>query len=190
MTMNVNQTPTPEPVRPTRSKAALAAKPGHTGIDPRGPRFGAGITAVLLLTVIGLGLDGAAALPASIAERATQPAFILLSAIALLFAWGAFAGIQRHPYGLLFKNTVRRVLSAPSHREDPRPPTFSQAIGLIVTGLGIVLHLAAVPYALVIFAALAFVAAFLNAVFDYCLGCQLYVLLVRAGLIGSARAAK
>jgi hypothetical protein len=189
MTTNVNYPPTPEQEHLSASKAALAAKPGHTGIDPRGPRFGAAITTVLLLTVIGLGLDAAETLPASIADRATQPAFILLSAITLLFAWGAFAGTQRHPYGLLFKNTVRRVLSAPSHLEDPRPPTFSQAIGLVVTVLGIVLHLAAVPYALIIFAAMAFVAAFLNSVFDYCLGCQLYLLLVRAGLMGRARAA-
>ncbi|MBH0115263.1 DUF4395 domain-containing protein [Salinibacterium sp. NG253] len=184
-----NDTRATEQARLSGSKAALAAKPGQAGIDPRGPRFGAGITAVLLLTVIGLGLDAAAAVPATLAERATQPAFLLLTAIAVLFAWGAFAGIQRHPYGLFFKAVIRPRLSAPSHLEDPRPPTFSQGVGLAVTVLGIVLHLLAVPYALVIFAAFAFIAAFLNSVFDYCLGCQLYVLLVRAGLVGRARSA-
>ena len=56
------------------------------GIDPRGPRFSAGITAVLLLVVIGLALSGA-----------TLAATILFAAIALLFAWGAFAGVARHP---------------------------------------------------------------------------------------------
>jgi low affinity Fe/Cu permease len=189
MTTNKNQSPTPEQAHLAGSKAALAAKPGQAGIDPRGPRFGAGITALLLLTVIGLGLETTATLPTTIAQRAGQPAFLLLSAIALLFVWGAFAGIRRHPYGLLFKNTVRRALSAPTHLEDPRPPTFSQGVGLVVTVLGIVLHLAGVPYALVLFAAFAFIAAFLNAVFDYCLGCQLYVLLVRAGLNGRAHSA-
>jgi len=49
--------------------------------------------------------------------------------------------------------------------------------------LGCVLHLIGVPGALVVAAAAAFVAAFLNAVFAYCLGCQLYVLLVRLGII-------
>jgi hypothetical protein len=189
MTTNVNHSGAPEPTQLSDSKAALAAKPGQAGIDPRGPRFGAGITAVLLLTVIGLGLDAAASLPASIAERASQPAFVLFSVIAALFAWGAFAGIQRHPYGLFFKAVIRPRLSAPSHLEDPRPPTFSQGVGFIITVIGIVLHLAAVPYALVIFAGMAFIAAFLNSVFDYCLGCQLYVLLVRAGLVGRARSA-
>jgi len=48
-----------------------------------------------------------------------------------------------------------------------------------------VLHLAGVPFGLVIFAAFAFVAAFLNSVFDYCFGCQIYLLLLRSGLIKS-----
>lgn len=183
----MNQPRTPQQTQLSGSKAALAAKPGQAGIDPRGPRFGAGITAVVLLIVIGLGLSAATSPPAGIGARASQSAFILFSIISLLFAWGAFAGIQRHPYGLLFKSTVRRFLSAPSHLEDPRPPTFSQGVGLVVTVLGIVLHLAAVPYALVVAAAFAFVAAFLNSVFDYCLGCQIYVLLVRAGLVGRPR---
>jgi len=187
--MTTNDTPATGAAQLSGSKAALAAKPGQTGIDPRGPRFGAGITAVLLLTVIGLGLDAAAALPATLAERASQPSFILFAVIAALFAWGAFAGIQRHPYGLFFKAAIRPRLSAPSHLEDPRPPTFSQGVGFLITVLGVVLHLAAVPYALVVAAAFAFIAAFLNSVFDYCLGCQLYVLLVRAGLIGRTRAA-
>ncbi|MGZ0212513.1 MAG: DUF4395 domain-containing protein [Actinomycetales bacterium] len=187
--MTTNPTTPPAASQLSASKAALVAKPGQAGIDPRGPRFGASITAVLLLTVVGLGVDAAAVLPATIAERASQPAFILFAVIAALFAWGAFAGIQRHPYGLFFKAAIRPRVSAPSHFEDPRPPTFAQAIGLLISVLGIVLHLAAVPYALVIFAGLAFIAAFLNSVFDYCLGCQIYVLLVRAGLVGRGRTA-
>ena len=111
MTTNVNHSGAPEPTPLSDSKAALAAKPGQAGIDPRGPRFGAGITAVLLLAVIGLGLDAAASLPALIADRASQPAFILFSVIAALFAWGAFAGIQRHPYGLFFKAVIRPRLA-------------------------------------------------------------------------------
>ena len=63
------------------------------------------------------------------------------------------------------------------------PPTFAQLVGLLVTATGLVLHLAGVPGALVVAASAAFLAAFLNAVFAYCLGCQLYVLLVRARII-------
>ncbi len=142
-------------------------------IDPRGPRFSAGITAVLLLIVIALGLSGA-----------TIAAFILFAAISALFAWGAFAGVQRHPYGLLFKTFVRPRLQPPTELEDVTPPTFAQGVGFVITLAGLVLQLLGVPYAVVIAAALAFVAAFLNSVFAYCLGCQIYLLLVRAGILG------
>lgn len=144
----------------------------RVGIDPRSPRFGAGITAVLLLVDVFLGLIGA-----------TTAAFWLLLVIALLFAWGAFAGIRRHPYGALFRAVVRPRLAPPAELEDPAPPTFAQGVGLFVTGLGLILHLLGVPAVLPIAAALAFVAAFLNSVFGYCLGCQIYLLLVRAGVI-------
>ena len=162
----------------TTEKPALAAKPGQKGVDPRGPRFGASITAVLLLTTIGLALVGA-----------TLAATILFAVLVALFAWGAFAGIQRHPYGLLFKALVRPRLAAPTELEDPAPPTFAQGVGFVITGVGLALHLAGVPFALVIAASAAFIAAFLNSVFAYCLGCQIYLLLVRAGILGRKGAA-
>ena len=58
-----------------------------------------------------------------------------------------------------------------------------------MTGLGLLLHLAGVPWALPIAAAAAFVAAFLNAAFGYCLGCQMYLLLQRVGIVGRRRPA-
>ena len=146
------------------------------GIDPRSPRFGAGITAVLLLVVIGLDLGGA-----------DLAATILFGAITLLFGWGAFAGVKRHPYGALYRAVVRPRLKPPTELEDPVPPTFAQGVGFVITLAGLVLHLAGVPYALVIAAAAAFVAAFLNSVFGYCLGCQIYLLLVRAGILGRSK---
>ena len=175
---------TTEHERLPASRQGLAAKPGQPGIDPRGPRFGAGITAVLLLVGIGLSLPDAASPLATIGARAAEPGFILVAIICAIFAWGAFAGVNRHPYGWLFKKLVRPRLAAPSHLEDPKPPTFSQGVGLVVTLIGVVLHLAGVPLGLVIPTAAAFIAAFLNAVFDYCLGCQIYLLLVRAGIVG------
>lgn len=157
----------------------LQARPGEAGVDPRGPRFGAGITATLLLVVIGLGLATAATPPASVQHRVGEPGFILFAIVTALFAWGAIAGVQRHPWGLVFRSLVRPRLAAPSHLESPAPPRFAQGVGLLVSVVGIVLHLAGVPYGLVAAASAAFVAAFLNAVFDYCLGCQIYLLLAR-----------
>jgi hypothetical protein len=172
-----------------KSGNPLAAKPGTTGIDPRGPRFGAVITFILLGIDVILGLTGPSVQSeTSWAVRITDPAFILLLVITLIFAWGSFAGISRHPYGLLFRALIRPRLSAPTELEDPIPPTFAQLIGFVVTSVGIVLALLGVPYGLVVAAAFAFIAAFLNGVFGYCLGCQIYVLLVRAGILGRARA--
>ena len=144
-------------------------------IDPRGPRFGAGITAVLLLVDIFLALTGAGV-----------AATVLLAAICLVFAWGAFVGVGRHPYGALFKRFVRPRLAPPTELEEAAPPTFAQGVGFVITLAGVVLGALGVTPALAVFAAMAFVAAFLNSVFGYCLGCQLYVLLLRARVIRTA----
>ena len=89
----------------------------------------------------------------------------------------------------MFRTIIRPRLKPPADLEDPTPPTFAQGVGFVITLTGAVLHLVGVPYALVVAAAFAFVAAFLNAVFAYCLGCQLYLLLVRAGILGRKGAA-
>ncbi len=186
------------------------------GIDPRGPRFAAGITSVLLLIAVFLGLTGlstaqagvasfgwfayqpladATFVPsgwaisyATIAERAADPAFLLLLAIALLFLWSVLSP-RTAPWGVLFRKVVQPRLAPPTELEDPRPPRFAQGVGLFVTAVGLLLHLFGVPWALPIAAAFAFIAAFLNAVFGFCLGCQMYLLLQRFGLVGRERPA-
>ncbi len=158
------------------TSSALSNSRAGAGIDPRGPRFGAGITAVLLLLVVFLALTGS-----------SVAALVLLAALAALFAWGAFAGAARHPYGLLFKKVIRPRLAPPAHLENPAPPTFAQGVGLAVTLAGVVLGLVGLPFAVALAAVAAFIAAFLNAVFDYCLGCQIYLVLVRAGILGRTR---
>ena len=143
------------------------------GIDPRGPRFGAAITSVLLLITVFLALDAAT----------SGSAYVLLVVITALFAVGAIFGNSKHPYGLIFKKFVRPRLAAPKELEDPRPPKFAQLIGFIVAATGLVLGALSVPYGLAGAAAAAFVAAFLNAAFAFCLGCQIYVGLQRIGVI-------
>ena len=144
-----------------------------TGIDPRSPRFGAAITTVLLAATIVLTL-----IPATYAVG-----IVLLTVIVVLFAVGGFGGIRRHPYGALFRRFVRPRLGPPAELEAPEPPTFAQQVGLFVTAVALLLALVGVPYAAPVGAAIALVAAFLNAVFDVCIGCILYVLLVRAGVL-------
>lgn len=179
--------------------------PDVSRIDARGPRFAASVTAVLLLLATVLSLVGVStqrgtvsfpasggasatpdgwALPAStLSSRVADPGFLLLLVVALLFVWGV-AAPRTAPWGVLYRRVIQPRLSPPTEFEDPRPPRFAQGVGLFVTGVGLLLHLAGVPWALPIAAAMAFVAAFLNAVFGLCLGCQLYLLLQRTGLVG------
>lgn len=181
------------------------------GIDPRGPRFAATITTVLLfvatfLALIGIStarlfdasfgwfayqpltgstftFGGWANSAAPLAQRALDPGFLLTVIIALLFVWSVVAP-RTAPWGVLFRRVLRPRLAPPTELEDPRPPRFAQGVGLVVVSIGLVLHLAGVPWALPIATAAAFIAAFLNAAFSFCLGCQIYLLLQRAGILG------
>lgn len=132
-------------------------------IDPRGPRFGAAITSVVLAATI-------------LAGPANPVALVLLALQAVVFALGSLVGLAAQPYGIVFKRFVRPRLAAPTELEDPRPPRFAQTVGLAfaITGLlGLALHVSALFYVAVGFA---LVAALLNAVFNVCLGCEVYLL--------------
>lgn len=131
------------------------------GIDPRGPRFAAGITAVVLAVTL-----------------LTSSVWLLAIQVAV-FAIGAAWGVGASPYGWVYRTLVRPRLGAPGELEDSRPPRFAQTVGLLVTGVGLVLALVGVPWAVEVSAGLALVAAFLNAFLGLCLGCEFYLLLKR-----------
>ncbi|MCA5894006.1 DUF4395 domain-containing protein [Isoptericola sp. NEAU-Y5] len=135
------------------------------GIDPRGPRVGAGITAVLLAVVVLLG--------------PTTAGLVLLAVVAAGFGLGAARGVTGTVQAWVFATFVRPRLAPPTDLEDPRPPRFAQVVGLVVTGAGVLLGLAGVPTAVPWAAAVAFVAAGLNAAVGLCLGCELYLLGLR-----------
>jgi hypothetical protein len=142
-------------------------------LDPRGPRFGAGITSILMVLVIYF----------SLAPETINIALGIMAFAVVMFTFGSLLGPAKHPYSYLYKYTLRKLLKDPTELEAPKPVHFAQVVGLIVTGTGLVLHLLAVPNALPIAAAAAFIAAFLNAVFAYCLGCQMYLGFKRLGVI-------
>lgn len=143
----------------------------HTGIDPRAPRFAAWITSGLLLIAVLLGLLDTDPYP-------YDAAFWLTLAIAALFLWSVLSPTTS-PWSVLYRRVVRPRLAAPQELEDPRPPRFAQGVGLTVVGVGLLLHLGGVPLGLVVATSAAFIAAFLNAAFGFCLGCQMYLLLQR-----------
>lgn len=158
----------PTPPATTATTSPTRPKP----IDARGPRVGAGITAVLLAATLLLGTSTAAT--------------VLLAVIVALFAVGAARGAHGSVQGLVYRRLVQPRLAPPTELEDPRPPRFAQLVGLIITGGGLVLGLVGVAAAVPVAAGLALVAAFLNAVFGLCLGCELYLLILR---LAPARAA-
>jgi hypothetical protein len=144
--------------------STAAAHPG-AGIDPRGPQLTAGITAAVLVVVL--------LLP-------TPAATVLTGVQAVLFAIGAGLGVQRTPHAWLFRHLVRPRLGVPDELEDPAPPRFAQAVGLGFTLVALVAYVAGATLLGQVAIGLALVAALLNAVFRFCLGCELYLLLQRA----------
>jgi hypothetical protein len=130
-------------------------------IDARGPRFGATITTIVLAIAL-----------------VTQNKWVLV-AQGLVFLFGAVKGPQFTPYGLIFKGVVKPRLKGVAPTEDVRPPKFAQAVGF---GFALVAAIGAFAGADLVFTiavGMALAAAFLNAAFNYCLGCEMYLLLVR-----------
>ncbi|GGP10940.1 DUF4395 domain-containing protein [Nonomuraea glycinis] len=123
--------------------------------DPRALRFGAALTTVILALVL---VTGSA---------------WLLAAQAVVFALGT---IGRSPYSLLFKALVK---SAPKETEDARPPRFAQAVGLVFAVAGLAGYAAGITPLAMVATAAALLAAFLNAAFGFCLGCEMYLLIRR-----------
>ena len=136
-------------------------------VDVRGPRFVAWITTVVLVaTLIVSGVNPLAAA-------------VILGLQAVVFAVGAVAGPRRHPYGIVFANVVAPRLGPVGEREPVAPLKFAQLVGLVFAVFGVAGFAAGASLVGVIATAAALVAAFLNAAFGICLGCQLYPLVVR-----------
>lgn len=176
----------------TTQRNETAGRPGADQVDPRGPKFAASVTAVLLLIAAfitmtaGISVNPGEFSAMTFADRLVSPGFLVALPLFLLFLWGAVAGVKKHPFGLFFAAVVRPRLQAPKYLEPAAPPTFAQGIGAFVVGLGLVLHLVGVPLALLIALSAAFVAAFLNAAFGFCIGCEMYLVLRRTGLLRTA----
>ena len=136
-------------------------------VDVRGPRFAAWVTtAVLLVTLV-------------VSAASPLAAAVILGVQAAIFAIGAIGGPRRHPYGRLFAGLVATRLGPVEEREPVAPLKFAQLVGLIFAVAGVAGFAAGAFLVGVIATAFALVAAFLNAAFGICLGCQLYPLVAR-----------
>ena len=133
----------------------------NTIIDARGPRFGAVITTAVLATAL-----------------ATNNVWVIV-AQAIVFAIGAIKGPQFTPYAFIYRSLIKPRLKSPLRTEDVRPPKFAQSIGLAFALVAIVGAATGTSVVFSVAVAAALAAAFLNAAFDFCLGCQVYLILAR-----------
>jgi Domain of unknown function (DUF4395) len=130
-------------------------------IDPRGPRFGALLTMVVFAVVLVTG------------------SVWILAAQAVVFAAGAVLGLGSSPYGLVYRWLVRPRLGPPAELEPAAPPRFAQAIGLLISIIGIIGYGTGVTALGMAAASAGLVAAVLNGVFGLCLGCEMYLIIRR-----------
>lgn len=140
------------------------AAPGRS-IDPRGARFGALLTTVVLAVVL-----------------ATKDGW-LLAAQAAVFGLATLLGLRYQAYGWVFRRFVRPRLGPPGELEAEAPPRFAQAVGFAFALVGVLGFAAGATTVGLVATALALAAAFLNAAFDLCLGCEMYLVLRRLDLI-------
>ena len=131
-------------------------------IDARGPRWSALFTTFVLAIAL---------ITSSVWVIAFQ---------AVVFAIGALRGPQFTPYALVFKKVIKPRLKSTATLEDVRPPQFSQAVGLIFALVAIIGSATGAGGVFTVAVGFALAAAFLNAAFNFCLGCQMYLLILRA----------
>ncbi|WP_336086444.1 DUF4395 domain-containing protein [Nocardia sp. SSK8] len=136
-------------------------------VDVRGPRFVAWVTTGVLVLV----LVAAAFSPVAAA--------ILIGLQAVVFAIGASGGPAKHPYGRIYAAFVAPRLGPPTETEPVPPLRFAQALGFAFAGLSLLGFALGSPIVGAVFAGFALFAAFLNAAFGVCLGCQIYPLVAR-----------
>lgn len=134
----------------------------RTEIDPRGPRFGAVLT-VLVLALALVFLN-------------TWLGLVLLAWQAVAFGLGAFVGLRAAPYGLVYRGLVQPRLAPPTEFEAAAPPRFAQLVGFIFAAVGLVALILGATVVATVAVAFALAAAFLNAAFGLCLGCEMYLI--------------
>lgn len=130
-------------------------------VDPRGPRFTAWVTTVVLAVVLVTGW------------------WPLLAAQGVVFAIGGFIGLRFAPYSLLYRYLIAPRLAPTDEREDAAPLRFAQGVGFAFAVVGVLGYATGATWLGITATALALAAAFLNAAFAFCLGCETYLLIRR-----------
>jgi hypothetical protein len=131
-------------------------------IDARGPRWSALFTTFILALAL------------------VTSSVWLITFQAIVFAIGALRGPQFTPYAFLYKKIIKPRLKSTETFEDVRPPQFAQAVGLAFALVAIIGSATGAGGVFTVAVGFALAAAFLNAAFNFCLGCEMYLLILRA----------
>jgi hypothetical protein len=153
----------------TTSRSILVSNKitGPQQVDVRGPRFTAWVTTVVIVATL------------IVAAISNVAAAVILGLQAVVFAIGAVGGPRQHPYGRIFATFVAPRLGPVTDREPVPPLKFAQFVGFLFAVVGAAGFALGLPVVGLTATAFALVAAFLNAAFGICLGCQLYPLVAR-----------
>ncbi|MEU7789340.1 MULTISPECIES: DUF4395 domain-containing protein [unclassified Amycolatopsis] len=130
-------------------------------VDPRGPRFAAILTTIVLAVVL------------------VTEWWPLLAVQTVVFAIGAFVGLKPAPYSIVYRTLVAPRLGPTDEREDAAPLRFAQAVGFVFALVGTIGFATGLTPLGIVATAFALFAAFLNAAFDFCLGCEMFLLIKR-----------
>ena len=136
-------------------------------VDVRGPRFVAWVTTAVLIATL------------ATAAVSTSAAAVILGLQTVVFAIGAWRGPREHPYGRVFAAVIAGRLGPVTEREPVPPLKFAQLVGFVFAAVGTAGFAFGVPALGLVATAFALFAAFLNAAFGICLGCQLYPFVAR-----------
>ena len=138
--------------------ASSLTPPART-IDPRGQRFGAGVSAILFI--------------ASILTQQFPLAALLGLNLLVASAFGTRFFLPGRPWKIV--RTVLK-LGPPKEPEHEYPPRFAQALGGVVIALGAIALLAGLSAVAFVLAGVVAALQTLLAVTGYCVGCKLYFL--------------
>ena len=130
-------------------------------IDPRGPRFNQTVLAIALLGGFVLG------------------AWFVAPIFAVVLFIGAAFGPRYGPFLRLFAEVVRPRLEPPTELEDPRPPRFAAAVGVVFLTAATVAFVAGATTVGWVLSLIVAGLAGLSAATGICVGCELYLIIAR-----------
>ena len=131
-------------------------------IDARGPRYSAGITSLVLSLAL-----------------ITESVYLIGFQFAVFLSAVLF-GLRRSIYGFIYRNVIQPRLSGPVPSENEAAPRFAQLIGALFAATALLGGVTGNSAVFLIATSFALAAAFLNAAFGFCLGCQFYLLILRS----------